>query len=131
MVEGRPPRGARGEDAPPELGELRVAVERLLQARAAADRELAAAILLLAEICAERPAPSAPAESRPDLYKPKEVQQLLGIGSSNYYRIVSEGLLPYTRLTPGGDRVHTRANLEEYLRHLDETTRHLKSHHRR
>ena len=56
--------------------------------------------------------------SGPLVYKPKDVQRALGISESAYYRLVNRGLLPYTRLTPGGDRVHLRSHIDAYLDYL-------------
>ena len=125
MAEGKPLKRGRGEEAPADLGALTAAVGRFLEARLAADRELATALLLLVKMCAT-PQPikaPRPAEAeRPAVYLPKQVQALLGISRSTYYTLLGKGHLPYTRLYPGGPRVHTRAQLEAYFRHLDETT---------
>lgn len=103
---------------------LKAAVERFLEARAAADRELAAALLLLVGMRAERVAVPQPAEApKPSLYKPKDIQRALGISSSRYYEIVEKGLLPYTRLSPGGNRVHLEEHLTAYRNYLLSQTR--------
>jgi hypothetical protein len=57
------------------------------------------------------------------VYKAKDVQAALGISESAYYRLVNGGLLPYTRLTPGGDRVHLRSHLDTYLEYLAAQTK--------
>ena len=57
------------------------------------------------------------------VYKPNHVRILLGdISRSTYRRIVDQGLLPYTRLTPGGQIVHLPEHLKEYEDYLREQT---------
>ena len=50
--------------------------------------------------------------------RPQGAQEALGISRSRYYEIVEAGLLPYTRPTPGGVRVHLRQHIDEYLNYL-------------
>ena len=58
------------------------------------------------------------------VYKPKEVRAMLGgISETTYYGLIRSGLLPYTRLTPGGDRVHLPEHLEAYRKYLLEKTK--------
>ncbi len=57
------------------------------------------------------------------IYRPKDVQKALGISRSAYYEIIEAGLLPYTRLRPGGDRVHLPEHIEQYKKYLREQTK--------
>lgn len=57
------------------------------------------------------------------VYKPIDVQRLLGVSRRVYYRLVETGLLPYTRLSPGGDRIHLEEHLSCYRDYLLAHTR--------
>jgi hypothetical protein len=108
-----------------EIEELTAVLGRYLEARRAADKEMCAAILLLVEMFAgrEQATMEAPRPKPFEVYKPKRVQQELGISESTYYELIAAGLLPYTRLTPGGDRVHLTEHLETYHNYLLEKTK--------
>lgn len=56
-------------------------------------------------------------------YRPNDMPAVLNCSRSTYYRIVREGLLPYSRLYLGGPRVHTPAHIAEYERRLNEQSR--------
>jgi len=53
------------------------------------------------------------------VYRAKQMKELLGIGKTMYYEICKLGLLQYSRLKPGGPRVHTQQQLEDYLAYLN------------
>lgn len=53
------------------------------------------------------------------LFRPKQMKEMLGIGNSTYYRITRLGLLRFSRLTPGGPRVHTEKQYNDYLEYLN------------
>lgn len=54
------------------------------------------------------------------VFRPAQMRELLGVGMSTYYKICRLGLLRYSRMTPGGPRVHTQQQYQAYIRYLNE-----------
>ena len=52
------------------------------------------------------------------VFHPRHIQIMLGIKRGVYYKIVKQGLLPYTRLYDGGPRVHLPEHLRAYEAYL-------------
>jgi hypothetical protein len=55
----------------------------------------------------------------PRVYTPLQMQALLGVKASTYYRIRKLGLLAYSRLYPGGPVIHTQQEFDDYLAYLN------------
>jgi len=55
-------------------------------------------------------------------YAPREVLTLLGVKRGVYYKIVRQGLLPYTRLYDGGPRRHLPEHVKFYEEYLHKRT---------
>lgn len=47
-------------------------------------------------------------------YRPKHMPLLLGVSRSTYYLIVKKGEIAWTRLYPGGPRVHLPSHIKDY-----------------
>jgi len=56
---------------------------------------------------------------QPRAYSPEEVRKLLRIGRSTYYKLCGTGLLKWSRVYPGGPRIHTQAQLDQYFSYLN------------
>lgn len=68
-------------------------------------------------------AAAAPAEVTPDFYRPSEMPALLGVSRATYYRIVADGLLPWTRRRRGGGKIHLHEHIEQYRENLKAQTK--------
>jgi len=55
----------------------------------------------------------------PKVYRPRQVWEMLGICYSTYYKICRLGLLRFSRLTPGGPRIHTEKQVNDYIAYLN------------
>lgn len=52
------------------------------------------------------------------VFRARHIKQMFGISEHIYYRIVARGHLPYTRLYPGGTRVHLPDHVRQYEEYL-------------
>ncbi len=57
------------------------------------------------------------------IYNPRHVMAELGITRGTHYELIKAGVLPYTRLRPGGDRVHLPEHLDQYREYLVRQTK--------
>jgi excisionase family DNA binding protein len=95
--------------------QLRAAVDEYVEALRALLKRQADAML---DAAWEAATPQQAAEPGPEFYTPQEMPALLKCSRSTYYRVVKNGHLSYSRLYPGGPRVHLPEHVEAYRRRL-------------
>jgi excisionase family DNA binding protein len=72
---------------------------------------------------AEQATPNEGREEVTVIYTRKDMARILKCSASTVDDLVRDGVLPYTRRRPGGDRCFLPEHLEQYKRHLHEQTK--------